>query len=176
MYHGTPAERAQMRKTVMKKRGDDAEQRGGKKEKRKEGDEHESTPSSPAKKSKAKADTPGSARKSARTNGRFQKGVEDDDDYEETDDEDNEGGEEEEDKDEKDESLFPVILTTYEILMRDRPHLARYRWGYIVVDEGHRLKNFDCRLMREIKQLKSGGRLILSGTPLHVSLYPEFHP
>jgi ATP-dependent DNA helicase len=67
------------------------------------------------------------------------------------------------------QSKFPVILTTYEILMRDRPHLARYHWGYIVVDEGHRLKNFDCRLMQEMKKLRSGGRLVLSGTPLHVS-------
>jgi ATP-dependent DNA helicase len=66
-------------------------------------------------------------------------------------------------------AAFPIILTTYEILMRDRPHLARHHWGYIVVDEGHRLKNFDCRLMREMKKLTSDGRIILSGTPLQVS-------
>jgi ATP-dependent DNA helicase len=66
-------------------------------------------------------------------------------------------------------SDFPVILTTYEILMRDRVHLAKYHWGYIVVDEGHRLKNFDCRLMQEMRKLRSGSRLVLSGTPLHVS-------
>lgn len=65
---------------------------------------------------------------------------------------------------------FPVVLTTYDIVMKDRAHLTRYPWGFIVVDEGHRLKNMDCKLIREIKQYESAGRMILTGTPLHVSL------
>lgn len=65
---------------------------------------------------------------------------------------------------------FPVVLTTYDIIMKDRTHLTRYPWGFIVVDEGHRLKNMDCKLMREIKQYESAGRMILTGTPLHVGL------
>lgn len=80
-------------------------------------------------------------------------------------------------QEDKDEELpphmrttFPVILTTYETLMRDRVHLASYRWGFIVVDEGHRLKNMDCKLMREMKQLTADGRMVLTGTPLHVRL------
>lgn len=66
---------------------------------------------------------------------------------------------------------FPVVLTTYDIIMKDRTHLVRYPWGFIVVDEGHRLKNMDCKLMREIKQYESAGRMILTGTPLHVSRF-----
>ena len=65
---------------------------------------------------------------------------------------------------------FPVVLTTYDIIMKDRAHLTRYPWGFIVVDEGHRLKNMDCKLMQEIKQYESAGRMILTGTPLHVSI------
>jgi len=67
---------------------------------------------------------------------------------------------------------FPVVLTTYDIIMKDRAYLTRYPWGFIVVDEGHRLKNMDCKLMQEIKQYESAGRMILTGTPLHVSLLP----
>ena len=67
---------------------------------------------------------------------------------------------------------FPVVLTTYDIIMKDRVHLTRYPWGFIVVDEGHRLKNMDCKLMQEIKQYESAGRMILTGTPLHVSFLP----
>ena len=65
---------------------------------------------------------------------------------------------------------FPVVVTTYEIIIKDRKYLGSndYDWGYIVVDEGHRLKNMDCKLVREIKQYKSACRLILTGTPLHV--------
>lgn len=65
-------------------------------------------------------------------------------------------------------TTFPVIITTYEMLMKDRPYLAAYRWGFIVVDEGHRLKNMDCKLMQEIKQLQADGRMVLTGTPLQV--------
>ncbi|KAJ3996635.1 SNF2-family ATP dependent chromatin remodeling factor snf21 [Lentinula boryana] len=65
---------------------------------------------------------------------------------------------------------FPVVVTTYEMIIRDRAHLAAYQWGYIVVDEGHRLKNLDCTLTREIKKYPSASRMILTGTPLHNNL------
>jgi len=65
---------------------------------------------------------------------------------------------------------FPIIVTTYDMIIKDRLHLAKYDWGYIVVDEGHRLKNLNCKLMQEIKKYPSAGRMILTGTPLHVSM------
>lgn len=75
---------------------------------------------------------------------------------------------EDEEPEEETSSTFPVVITTYDIIMRDRIHLSKYNWGYIVVDEGHRLKNLNCKLMKEIKQYHSAGRMILTGTPLHV--------
>ena len=68
------------------------------------------------------------------------------------------------------ETTFPVVITTYEILMKDRVELSNYKWGFVVVDEGHRLKNMDCRLIRELKLLPATGRMVLTGTPLHVSI------
>jgi ATP-dependent DNA helicase len=65
-------------------------------------------------------------------------------------------------------SSFPVVVTTYEMIIKDRKHLSRYDWGQVIVDEGHRLKNADSILMREIKKYPSAGRLLLTGTPLHV--------
>ena len=67
-------------------------------------------------------------------------------------------------------SSFPVVITTYEMIIKDRVHLAKYDWGQVIVDEGHRLKNMDSILMREIKKYPSAGRLLLTGTPLHVSI------
>jgi ATP-dependent DNA helicase len=67
-------------------------------------------------------------------------------------------------------STFPVVITTYEMIIKDRVHLARYDWGQVIVDEGHRLKNMDSILMREIKKYPSAGRMLLTGTPLHVSV------
>jgi len=65
---------------------------------------------------------------------------------------------------------FPVVCTSYEICMRDKKFLANYPWKFIVVDEGHRLKNFNCKLVRELKQYQSESRLILTGTPLQNNL------
>ncbi|KAG2437780.1 hypothetical protein HYH02_011155 [Chlamydomonas schloesseri] len=65
---------------------------------------------------------------------------------------------------------MPVICTSYEIVMSDRRHLERHVWKLVVVDEGHRLKNFDCRLLREMRQLTMESRLLLTGTPLQNNL------
>ncbi|KAH9995294.1 SNF2 family N-terminal domain-containing protein [Russula vinacea] len=67
-------------------------------------------------------------------------------------------------------SSFPVVITTYEMIIKDRVHLAKYDWGQVIVDEGHRLKNMDSILMREIKKYPSAGRMLLTGTPLHNNL------
>lgn len=69
---------------------------------------------------------------------------------------------------------FPIIVTSYEIVMNDRKYLQRYNWKYIVVDEGHRIKNLNCRLIKELKSYSSANRLLLTGTPLQVSQQRQF--
>ncbi|KAI3433655.1 hypothetical protein D9Q98_003464 [Chlorella vulgaris] len=61
-----------------------------------------------------------------------------------------------------------VVLTTYEYLMakQDKPRLSRVRWGHLVVDEGHRLKNAGCKLNAELRAYSTQHRLLLTGTPL----------
>jgi ATP-dependent DNA helicase len=58
---------------------------------------------------------------------------------------------------------FPVVVSTYEIVMADIKALGRYHWKYLVVDEGHRLKNFNCRLIRDLKTLTVDNKLLLTG-------------
>ncbi|KAJ3179280.1 hypothetical protein HK101_010051 [Irineochytrium annulatum] len=65
---------------------------------------------------------------------------------------------------------FPIVVTSYEIVMNDRRYLQKFKWKYIIIDEGHRLKNLNCRLMKELKAYPSANRLILSGTPLQNNL------
>lgn len=55
------------------------------------------------------------------------------------------------------------MVSTYEIVMADIKALARYNWKYIVVDEGHRLKNFNCKLIRDLKTLPTDNKLLLTG-------------
>ena len=67
---------------------------------------------------------------------------------------------------------FDVVVTTYEMLVTaEALFLKVANWGYLVVDEAHRLKNRESRALRTLRQLPVGGRLALTGTPLqnHVS-------
>ena len=41
---------------------------------------------------------------------------------------------------------FNILLTTYEYIMRDRAVLSKVAWKYLIVDEGHRMKNHHCKL------------------------------
>jgi superfamily II DNA or RNA helicase len=68
---------------------------------------------------------------------------------------------------------FNVLLTTYEYLMNkhDRPKLSKVHWHYIIIDEGHRIKNASCKLNAELKHYQSSHRLLLTGTPLQVRGY-----
>jgi ATP-dependent DNA helicase len=65
---------------------------------------------------------------------------------------------------------YPVVITSYEIVMSDKKFLQHMPWKYIVVDEGHRLKNLECKLIKELKQYESANRLLLTGTPLQNNL------
>lgn len=46
------------------------------------------------------------------------------------------------------EELQPVIVTSYEICMKDQRYLANQSWKFLIVDEGHRIKNLNCKLIR----------------------------
>ncbi|KFK28358.1 swi2 snf2-like protein [Arabis alpina] len=66
---------------------------------------------------------------------------------------------------------FPIVITSYEVAMNDaRGNLRQYPWKYVVIDEGHRLKNHKCKLVRELRYLKMENKLLLTGTPLQNNL------
>ncbi|KAG9485079.1 hypothetical protein GDO78_008275, partial [Eleutherodactylus coqui] len=66
--------------------------------------------------------------------------------------------------------IHPVVITSFEIAMRDRQLLQHKSWKYMILDEGHRIKNMNCRLIRELKQFRSDNKLLLTGTPLQNNL------
>lgn len=67
---------------------------------------------------------------------------------------------------------FPVVITSYEVILADAKtfNSLGFVWKYIIIDEGHRLKNMDCKLVRELKRTRSENRLLLTGTPLQNNL------
>jgi ATP-dependent DNA helicase len=66
---------------------------------------------------------------------------------------------------------FPVVITSFETAIRDQKKLARLcPYTYVIVDEGHRLKNHRCMLIRSLKQIETSNRLLLTGTPIQNTL------
>ena len=64
---------------------------------------------------------------------------------------------------------FNVCLTSYESTLNDKAYLSKLRWMYIIIDEGHRIKNHQCNLNRVLaKYYISRNRMLLTGTPLQV--------
>jgi SWI/SNF-related matrix-associated actin-dependent regulator of chromatin subfamily A member 5 len=65
---------------------------------------------------------------------------------------------------------FDVLLTTYEICLREASALKKLSWEYIVIDEAHRIKNVDSMLSQIVRQFNSRSRLLITGTPLQNNL------
>ena len=51
-------------------------------------------------------------------------------------------------------SFTDVVLTNYEVAMQDASTFRSVRWGAVVVDEGHRLKNQNSRLTKTLLSLR----------------------
>ncbi|KAM7357281.1 ATP-dependent helicase brm [Cochliomyia hominivorax] len=68
---------------------------------------------------------------------------------------------------------FNVLLTTYEYVIKDKAVLAKIPWKYMIIDEGHRMKNHHCKLTQVLNtHYIAPYRLLLTGTPLQNKL-PE---
>ncbi|GMI95145.1 chromatin remodeling 12 [Hibiscus trionum] len=66
---------------------------------------------------------------------------------------------------------FSVLITHYDLIMRDKAFLKKIHWCYMIVDEGHRLKNHECALARTLTSgYQIQRRLLLTGTPIQNSL------
>ncbi|XP_061744943.1 chromodomain-helicase-DNA-binding protein 1-like isoform X2 [Nerophis ophidion] len=65
---------------------------------------------------------------------------------------------------------FHVLLTTYELCLKDASFLRRWKWKALVVDEAHRLKNPKSLLHQTLTQFSVGFRVLLTGTPIQNNL------
>ncbi|XP_071091615.1 chromodomain-helicase-DNA-binding protein 8-like isoform X2 [Haliotis cracherodii] len=61
---------------------------------------------------------------------------------------------------------FNALITTYEVILSDLELLTTIEWRATVIDEAHRLKNKNCRLMEGLRQIDIEHRVLLTGTPL----------
>lgn len=78
---------------------------------------------------------------------------------------------------------FHLLLTTYELVLKDKDILSKINWNFLAVDEAHRLKNIgthspfisdsdaaDSALHEALKSFETAHRLLITGTPLQNNL------
>uniref|UniRef100_A0A9J8B3G1 Chromodomain helicase DNA binding protein 7 n=1 Tax=Cyprinus carpio carpio TaxID=630221 RepID=A0A9J8B3G1_CYPCA len=61
---------------------------------------------------------------------------------------------------------FHAIITTFEMILTDCPELRSVPWRCVIIDEAHRLKNRNCKLLEGLKMMDMEHKVLLTGTPL----------
>jgi SNF2 family DNA or RNA helicase len=61
---------------------------------------------------------------------------------------------------------FDVILTSYQLIIRDIKHYQTIRFGLILLDEASFIRNPDTDAAKTLRSLNCSGRIALTGTPL----------
>eukprot|EP01132_Coremiostelium_polycephalum_P006184 gene6184-7700_t len=59
-----------------------------------------------------------------------------------------------------------ILLTTFESVRINQEELLKHHWEYIILDEGHKIRNPDSEVTLSIKQFQTSHRIILSGSPI----------
>eukprot|EP01054_Gregarina_sp_Poly1_P002166 Gregarina_sp_Poly_1__2165@NODE_1574_length_3805_cov_72_654896_g204_i1_p1_GENE_NODE_1574_length_3805_cov_72_654896_g204_i1NODE_1574_length_3805_cov_72_654896_g204_i1_p1_ORF_typecomplete_len1199_score209_39SNF2_N/PF00176_23/3_6e79SNF2_N/PF00176_23/3_5e03HDA23/PF11496_8/2_2e03HDA23/PF11496_8/2_4e24Helicase_C/PF00271_31/2_9e03Helicase_C/PF00271_31/1_8e04Helicase_C/PF00271_31/3_4e19ResIII/PF04851_15/1_3e15ResIII/PF04851_15/1_3e03SMC_N/PF02463_19/7_2e03SMC_N/PF02463_19/2_6e06ERCC3_RAD25_C/PF16203_5/3_ len=65
---------------------------------------------------------------------------------------------------------YNVLLTTFEYILKEKKTLIMPHWRFIIVDEGHKMKNVKSKFHTTLGEFKSTHRLLLTGTPLQNNL------
>jgi len=64
----------------------------------------------------------------------------------------------------------PVLLISYEMLVRAEDEIKQIKWDLIVCDEAHRLKNSEIKTSASLSRLDCERKVLLSGTPVQNDL------
>ncbi|SMN20517.1 similar to Saccharomyces cerevisiae YOR304W ISW2 ATP-dependent DNA translocase involved in chromatin remodeling [Maudiozyma saulgeensis] len=69
------------------------------------------------------------------------------------------------------QARFDVLVTSYEMIIREKNVLKKVAWQYLIIDEAHRIKNEQSSLSQIIRLFYSKSRLLITGTPLQNNLH-----
>jgi len=66
---------------------------------------------------------------------------------------------------------FEVCLASYEGINKCKTQLKKFNWKYIIIDEAHKIKNEESVLSKNLRDLNTHYKLLLTGTPLQNNMH-----
>lgn len=63
-----------------------------------------------------------------------------------------------------------IIITGYTGLLKYKEIFKNFRWHYLILDEGHKIKNSEAKVTLAAKEFKTPHRLLLTGSPMQNNL------
>ena len=64
---------------------------------------------------------------------------------------------------------FDVVVTSFEMAIKEKNSFKKFSWRYIIIDEAHRIKNENSLLSKTMRLFACNYRLLITGTPLQVN-------
>ncbi|XP_043484540.1 DNA excision repair protein ERCC-6-like [Leptopilina heterotoma] len=63
-----------------------------------------------------------------------------------------------------------ILLTSYTGVLLHKDLLTKTDWHYVILDEGHKIRNPEAKVTKAVKQFSTPHRLLLTGSPMQNSL------
>ncbi|KAK9873709.1 hypothetical protein WA026_002066 [Henosepilachna vigintioctopunctata] len=63
-----------------------------------------------------------------------------------------------------------ILVTTYLGILKYKGNLLDYHWHYVVLDEGHKIRNATAKITVAVKQIRTPHRIMLTGSPMQNNL------
>lgn len=63
-----------------------------------------------------------------------------------------------------------IIVTTYISILKYKDDLINYNWHYLILDEGHKIRNSSAKISVALKHIRTPHRILLTGSPMQNNL------
>jgi SNF2 family DNA or RNA helicase len=70
----------------------------------------------------------------------------------------------------REQQTYDVVLTTFEMVIREKTELCRLKFEFLILDEAQRIKNDQSVLSKILRKFMASHRVLLTGTPLQNNL------
>lgn len=63
-----------------------------------------------------------------------------------------------------------ILITSYSGVLKYKTNLLDYNWHYLILDEGHKIRNPNAKVTVALNEIRTPHRLMLTGSPMQNNL------